>query len=285
MKKLLQSALFFTIGMSCAIADDKYANVQISATPLKGSVYMLQGAGGNIGVSAGEDGVLIIDDQFAPLAEKIAGALGELGSDSPKYVINTHFHGDHTGSNAFFHEHKSATILAHENVRVRLASGDDHNPGALPVITYDTGIKIYFNNDTLHVFHLPSGHTDGDSVIWFEEPNVLHTGDLFFNGLFPFIDLSSGGSVDGYIAAVEHLLGKINDDTIIIPGHGPKATKADYQRFLAMIKETYGAVKDAKAKGMTEQEIVAQGVAEKWKPWSWAFINEDKWLKTLYQGK
>lgn len=285
MKPLLQSALFLIIGMSVAIADDKYANVEISATPIKGSVYMLQGAGGNIGVSAGDDGVLIIDDQFAPLAEKIASALGELGSNSPKYVINTHFHGDHTGSNAFFHEHKSATILAHENVRVRLASGEAPNRAALPVITYDTGIKIHFNNDTLHVFHLPSGHTDGDSVIWFEQSNVLHTGDLFFNGLFPFIDLTSGGTVEGYIAAVEHLLAKINDDTVIIPGHGPKGTKADYQRFLSMINETYWAVNAAKANGMTEQQIIDEGLAKKWKKWNWAFINEEKWIKTLYQGK
>jgi len=246
-------------------------------------VHMLTGAGGNIGVSAGEDGVLIIDDQFAPLAEKIAAQLGQLGSDKPKYVINTHYHGDHTGSNAFFHSHKGATILAHENVRVRLADDEKVKPEALPTITYEDGIKIYFNGETLHVMHLAVGHTDGDSVVWFEQPNVMHTGDLFFNGRFPYIDQGAGGNVEGYMDSVKQLLAKIDDDTVIIPGHGDISNKQEYTAFLSMISETFNYVKALKQDGKTLDEVKTMGLEDKWSDWSWNFINEEKWIATLYK--
>ncbi|AUI83853.1 MBL fold metallo-hydrolase [Alteromonas macleodii] len=263
-------------------AQDRFADVEVKATAIKGSVHMLTGAGGNIGVSAGEDGVLIIDDQFAPLAEKIAAQLGELGSDKPKYVINTHYHGDHTGSNAFFHSHKGATILAHENVRVRLANDEKIKPEALPTITYEDGIKIYFNGETLHVMHLAVGHTDGDSVVWFEQPNVMHTGDLFFNGRFPYIDQGAGGNVEGYMDSVKQLLAKIDDETVIIPGHGDISNKQEYSAFLAMISETFSYVKALKQDGKTLDEVKAMGLDDKWADWSWNFINEEKWITTLY---
>lgn len=265
-----------------ANAQDRFADVEVKATAIKGSVHMLTGAGGNIGVSAGEDGVLIIDDQFAPLAEKIAAQLGELGSDKPKYVINTHYHGDHTGSNAFFHSHKGATILAHENVRVRLANDEKIKPEALPTITYEDGIKIYFNGETLHVIHLAVGHTDGDSVVWFEQPNVMHTGDLFFNGRFPYIDQGAGGNVEGYMDSVKQLLAKIDDETVIIPGHGDISNKQEYSAFLAMISETFSYVKALKQDGKTLDEVKAMGLDDKWADWSWNFINEEKWITTLY---
>ncbi len=265
-----------------ANAQDRFADVEVKATAIKGSVHMLTGAGGNIGVSAGEDGVLIIDDQFAPLAEKIAAQLGELGSDKPKYVINTHYHGDHTGSNAFFHSHKGATILAHENVRVRLANDEKIKPEALPTITYEDGIKIYFNGETLHVMHLAVGHTDGDSVVWFEQPNVMHTGDLFFNGRFPYIDQGAGGNVEGYMDSVKRLLAKIDDETVIIPGHGDISNKQEYSAFLAMISETFSYVKALKQDGKTLDEVKAMGLDDKWADWSWNFINEEKWITTLY---
>ena len=265
-------------------AQDRFANVEITDTPLGGSVHMLQGAGGNIGVSAGEDGILIIDDQYEPLAEKIAAVLGKLGSNTPKFIINTHYHGDHTGSNSYFHEHGDSTIFAHENVRVRLANDEKTKGAALPVVTYKDGLTLHFNNETLKVWHLPNGHTDGDSVIWFKEPNVLHTGDLFFSGRFPYIDLKSGGSVAGYIKSVQSLLGKIDDNTIIIPGHGPKSTKADYQAFLRMLNQTKASVDDRKAAGRSVDDIVEEGLDEKWQEWGWQFINEEKWIRTLYEG-
>ncbi|MBT3137082.1 MBL fold metallo-hydrolase [Alteromonas sp. ALT199] len=283
MAALIAASPLFYSTINTANAQDRFADVEVKATAIKGSVHMLTGAGGNIGVSAGEDGVLIIDDQFAPLAEKIAAQLGELGSDKPKYVINTHYHGDHTGSNAFFHSHKGATILAHENVRVRLANDEKIKPEALPTITYEDGIKIHFNGETLHVMHLAVGHTDGDSVVWFEQPNVMHTGDLFFNGRFPYIDQGAGGNVEGYMESVEHLLAKIDDKTIIIPGHGDISNKQEYTAFLAMISETFNYVKVLKQDGKTLDEVKAMGLDEKWADWSWNFINEEKWITTLYK--
>lgn len=280
---LLAASLVSTTFIPAAFSQDRFEKVEIEATALKGSVHMLTGMGGNIGVSAGDDGILIIDDQFAPLAEKIATALGELGSDKPKYVVNTHYHGDHTGSNAFFHSHKGATILAHDNVRVRLANDEKVSPDALPAITYENGIKLHFNGETIHIMHLESGHTDGDSIVWFEQPDIMHTGDLFFNGLFPFIDLNSGGSVKGYIESVKQVLAKIDDDTVLIPGHGELSNKAEYTTFLAMIEETFAFVKAQKAKGMSLEAITEAGLDSKWDKWAWSFISEEKWIATLYE--
>jgi glyoxylase-like metal-dependent hydrolase (beta-lactamase superfamily II) len=280
MMKIIVSIL---VSAMCSFAAfGQMDDVEIKVKALAGSVYMLEGAGGNIGVSAGNDGILIIDDQFAPLAEKIAAALGELGSDAPKYVINTHYHGDHTGSNAFFHEHKGATIFAHENVRIRLSDDEKISTAALPVVTFSDGIKLYFNDETIHVMHLSAGHTDGDSVIMFEQANVLHTGDLFFNGRFPFIDLNSGGTVKGYIASVKMLLQQIDDDTIIIPGHGSLGNKQQYTEFLAMMEQTLAFVQAQKAKGLSLNEVLRAGLDEKWADWNWSFITEEKWIKTLY---
>jgi glyoxylase-like metal-dependent hydrolase (beta-lactamase superfamily II) len=281
-RSLILAALVAISPLNLAFAQDRFADVEVKATEVRGAVHMLTGMGGNIGVSAGEDGVLIIDDQFAPLAEKIASALGELGSDKPKYVINTHYHGDHTGSNAFFHSHKGATIFAHENVRVRLASDEKVKPEALPTVTYDDGIKIYFNGETVHVMHLPVGHTDGDSVVWFEQPDVLHTGDLFFNGMFPYIDQGAGGNVEGYMESVQHLLNKIDDDTVVIPGHGKLSNKKEYITFLNMISETFSYVKSLKQDGKSLEEVKAMGLDDKWADWSWNFISEEKWITTLY---
>lgn len=263
-------------------AQSRFDNAEVTAEQVKGNVHMLTGFGGNIGVSAGDDGILIIDDQFAPLAEKIAAQLGKLGSDAPKYVINTHYHGDHTGSNAFFHSHKGATVFAHSNVRVRLANDEEVEPDALPTVTYEDGIKLYFNEDVLHVIHLPTGHTDGDSVVWFEKTDVLHTGDLFFNGMFPYIDLGAGGSVEGYMDSVRILLDKISDETLIIPGHGKVSNKAEYAAFLAMIEETFAFVKAKKAEGMSVEDVVKSGLDEKWGTWNWNFITTERWIKTLY---
>ncbi len=266
-----------------AVAKDKFADVQIKDSAIAGSIHALIGRGGNIGVSAGDDGILIIDDQYEPLAEKIANSLANLGSDKPRYIINTHFHGDHTGSNSWFHTQKDSTIMAHENVRIRLLSDEEVNDTALPVITYKDGIKLHFNGETLEVIHFPNGHTDGDSVVWVKEPNVLHTGDLFFNGMFPFIDLESGGDVAGYIDSVETLLTKIDEKTQIIPGHGPLATKADYEKFLQMIKETKAFVETQKAQGKSVEELITSGLDRKWQSWHWDFITEEKWIRTLYQ--
>jgi cyclase len=283
MKKSLVALSLAGLFVSTVFSQGRFDDVEVKAQAVGGSVHMLVGAGGNVGVSAGPDGILIVDDQYADLAEKIAVSLADISKEQTRYVINTHFHGDHTGSNAFFSKHKDATIFAHENVRVRLSAGEETDPAMLPVVTYEKGVKFHMNGETVHVFHLANAHTDGDSAVWFEQPDVLHTGDLFFKDWFPFIDLDSGGSVVGYIAATETLLDMIDDDTKIIPGHGALANKADYVRFIDMLKMTYAYVQAKKTAGMSEDDLVAAGLEKKWKSWSWNFITEEKWIRTLYK--
>ncbi|WP_133467923.1 MBL fold metallo-hydrolase [Paraglaciecola marina] len=283
-KIIALSALTAVLISSSVFAEDRWSKAKITSQNVSGSVHMLKGMGGNIGVSAGEDGILIIDDQFEPLAEKIATAIGDIAKSPMKYVINTHYHGDHTGSNAYFREVQDSTIFAHENVRKRLAEKQDHNHAALPVVTYQQGLTFHFNNETIKVMHLPAGHTDSDSVIWFENANVLHAGDLFFEGRFPYIDLDGGGTVKGYIENVTKLLNMLNDETQIIPGHGDLATKADYQMLLTMMLDTSEIVKSMKQKAISLEKAIEIGLGDKYKSWSWSFINEERWITTLYQG-
>nr|WP_160182155.1 MBL fold metallo-hydrolase [Paraglaciecola mesophila] len=276
------------IALSCslnAIADERFANVKINSQAVNGSTYMLTGAGGNIGVSAGEDGILIIDDQFAPLADKIAEALRGIAEQPTKYVINTHYHGDHTGSNAYFKEVQGSTVFAHDNVRKRLKGNEGHTHSALPVVTYGQGLTFHFNDDTIIVTHLPAGHTDSDSVVYFEQANVLHAGDLFFQGRFPYIDLDGGGTVDGYISNVATVLDMIDNDTKIIPGHGELADKLAYQTTLEMMQQTANYVSARKAKGASLDLLIKEGLDERWKDWAWNFITEEKWITTLYNGQ
>jgi cyclase len=284
-KILLVTAITAIFLSSSAISQDRWADAKITSQPVNGSVHMLVGMGGNIGVSAGPEGILIIDDQYAPLAEKIATAIGDISKQSIKYIVNTHYHGDHTGSNAYFAEVKGSTIFAHDNVRKRLADKEEHTHAELPIVTYQQGITFHFNGDTINVMYMPAGHTDSDSVVWFEEANVLHPGDLFFEGRFPYIDLDGGGTVTGYINNVTKLIGMLKDDTKIIPGHGKLATKADYQKALDMLVDTAAIVKDMKAKGISAEDAVKQGLGEKYQAWAWSFITEKRWINTLYKGQ
>lgn len=265
----------------------RFDGIEVVAEPVTESVYMLTGAGGNIGVSAGPDGLLIIDDQYAPMAERIATALAQLEGDAAleeralKYVINTHYHGDHTGGNAFFGD-RDATIVAHDNVRVRLLAAGDKPTAALPVITHTDGMKVYFNGDVLELTAL-SGHTDGDSAVYFREANVLHTGDLLFNGRFPYIDLDGGGGVVAYLQSQAAMLEMINDDTRIIPGHGPLATKADLVAMHDMIRASRASVASAVSEGLTLEAIIERGVDPAFKQFAWAFIDEGRWLTLLHR--
>lgn len=277
--------LLLAIASSSIFAQDRFQNVKIEPTQLNGSAYLLTGAGGNIGVSAGDDGLLIIDDQFEPLAEKIATTLKELNEQPVSYIINTHFHGDHTGSNAWFKENQGATIFAHDNVRIRMALNSEANPSSLPVVTYDDGLSFHFNGDTVHVSHLAPGHTDGDSVVFFEKANVLHAGDLFFNKNFPFVDIASGGSVKGAIYNIEKLVEMSDEETQIIPGHGPLATKSDLEAYLHMLRATSAKVGSLKYRqGKSLEEAVEEGLGEEWTQWGSGFINEERWITTLFLG-
>ena len=282
---LLCTAITALFSANNAISQDRFADAKITSQHVSASVHMLEGMGGNIGVSAGAEGILIVDDQFAPLAEKIASAIGEIAKTPMKYVVNTHYHGDHTGSNAYFKEIKGSTIFAHDNVRKRLVDKKDHTHAELPVVTYQQGVTFHFNGDTIKVMHMPAGHTDSDSVVWFEEANVLHPGDLFFEGRFPYIDLDGGGTVAGYIKNVSQLIGMLKDNTKIIPGHGKLANKADYQEALDMLVNTAAMVKSMKSEGVSIDDAVKQGLGEKYQAWAWNFITEEKWIITLYTGQ
>ena len=267
-------------------AQRDFSQVQIEPIEVADGIYMLQGRGGNIGLSIGEDGALIIDDQFAPLAARIQAVIRKLGGSAPVFILNTHHHGDHTGGNAIFGDR--GVIVAHENVRLRLLARrvNDHPlpQSALPEITYRQGLSIHFNQDELRVVHFPQAHTDGDGVVFFTKSNVVHMGDLFFNGRFPYIDLGSGGSVAGYTDAVRTLEQQIPSDARIIPGHGALATHADLKRFLRMLEESTALVRAGIEAGKSLEEIQGGGVPNEWASWGQGFVDEDRWLSIVYES-
>ena len=266
-----------SLSISNLWAADRFAGVEVKAQLVSGSVNMLTGAGGNIGVSIGADGTLIIDDQFAPLAEKIQNALTQLGGDRPRLILNTHFHGDHTGSNPNFGS--SGAIIAHDNVRVRLANQDGFAPRGLPVVTFAQQLTVHFNGDELAVIHLPNGHTDGDSVVWFKQANVIHMGDHFFNGAFPYIDIGSGGSVSGVIRNLEQVIQMVPADIKIIPGHGPMANIADLSKSLDTIKATQKIIQQGVSAGLSDSKIEAK--LSDYANWGKGFISTSRWISII----
>jgi glyoxylase-like metal-dependent hydrolase (beta-lactamase superfamily II) len=258
---------------------DRFEGVEVTARQVSGSVYMLTGAGGNIGATVGPDGTLIIDDQFAPLAGKIQEALNGIGGDKPRLVLNTHFHGDHTGSNAHFGA--DGTIIAHENVRIRLLGGGNVDRAALPLVTYEQSVTVHFNDEELVVVHLPAGHTDGDSAVWFKNANVIHMGDHLFVDRFPFVDQASGGTVSGFVANLKTVLDMVPDDIQVIPGHGPLSGKNAISASIDMIEATRAIVNEAIAAGASADEVVEQGLPEEWSSFGAGFINEERWIRIL----
>ncbi len=271
-------------------AQQDFTKVEVKATKVAGSVYMLTGAGGNIGVSVGEDGIVIVDDQFAPLAPKIKEALKGITDKPIRFVLNTHYHGDHTGGNEVFG--REAPIIAQTNVRKRLQSGSKI-PGretppspkeALPVVTFDEKVSVWANGEEIKAVHFPHGHTDGDSVIFFTKSNVVHMGDDFFNGFYPFVDIDNGGSVKGLIADVQNVVNTIPDDAKIIPGHGPLSDKAGLKKFLEVMKGTSAAVQAGINAGKTVEQLKAEKVLEPWASWGQTFIKTDPFIETLYNS-
>jgi glyoxylase-like metal-dependent hydrolase (beta-lactamase superfamily II) len=265
-----------------------FTKVEIKPIQVAGNVYMLQGAGGNIGVSVGKDGILLVDDQYAPLADKIRAALKGIDQGKLRFVLNTHWHGDHTGGNETFGT--EATIIAQTNVRKRLSvdqrAGAEVEPAlkpqGWPVITYDQSISLHWNGEEIQVVHFPHGHTDGDSVIFFTGSNVVHMGDDFFAGRFPYVDTESGGSVAGLTENIAKVLSRVAADAKIIPGHGPLSTKADLEKFHRMLVETAAIVKKEIAAGKNLEAIQKAGLPEEWKDWGSGFIKTDMWLATLH---
>ena len=264
-----------------AWAQRDYSRIKIKTTHVAGNIYMLEGAGGNIGVSAGPDGILIVDDQFAPLAEKIRNALKELAEGPLEFLINTHFHGDHTGGNAVFGD--EAHIIAHANVRKRLQV-EDASEEALPVVTFDDSLSIHFNDEEIRVIHFPNSHTDGDSVIFFTGSNVVHMGDLFFSGRFPYVDLSSGGDVEGLIGHIEKLLTELPPDVKLIPGHGPLSDLDDLKIYHQTLVATTELVRDQIEAGKSLEEIKTAGLPKKWRSWGAGFISTSRWIEIVHRS-
>lgn len=267
------------LSVSCVVYSSIAMANEVKVKNVREQVYVITGSGGNIGLLNANKGLLLIDDKFAPMAEAIEAAMKSVSDKKLKYVVNTHYHGDHTGGNKHFS--KLAPIFAHHNVRNRLANKAEADNDSLPVVTYETGLTIHAAPEQVELTHLPSGHTDGDSIVYFKHANVLHTGDLFFQGRFPYVDLKAGGTVEGYLANVKYMIDNFPDDVIIIPGHGVVTDKAELKKFATMIAESIAYVKWQRTKGLGDEEIVARGVLEKFKSYHWRFITEEKWLKTL----
>jgi cyclase len=288
--------LVLTIMMLCLCAmrtsAQDWSKVEIKVTKVAGNVYMLEGSGGNIGVSVGPDGILIVDDQFAPLAGKIKAALKTLGEGKLKFVLNTHYHGDHTGGNIAFGP--DAPIIAQTNVRKRLSEEQKSKffnrttpaspKEALPVITFDDAVSVFFNGEEIKVIHFPHGHTDGDSVIFFTGSNVVHMGDDFFNGRFPVVDLEAGGDVEGMTKNVGDIISKLPAGVKIIPGHGPLTDAEGLKAFHNMLLQTTDIVRKRMAAGKTLDQIKAEGLPEEWKSWGSGFIKTDLWLTLIYNS-
>lgn len=258
-------------------AQQDYSDVQITVTPVNGSIYMLEGAGGNIGVSAGLDGILIIDTQFAPLAEKIQAALKNLSSGPLKYVLNTHFHGDHTGGNPVFG--RFAAIMGHTNLRKRLM---DQPAVAQPVITFSESVTLHFNNEEIKAIHYPAGHTDTDIMIHFPDSDVLHMGDQFFAGRYPYVDLNNGGDVEGLVKNIEGLLTHLPENVKIIPGHGALSNRNDLEEYYQMLNETVGIVRRGLEEGKSIETVKSEGFPPKYKDWGAGFITGERWIETIY---
>ena len=287
---------FAVLSTLIAFSQDKdFSKVNIEVIKVSGTVYMLKGAGGNIGASVGDDGIVIVDDQYAPLADKIQAALKGITDKPVRFVINTHYHEDHTGSNEYFQ--KTAPIIAHDNVRKRLEEGGvagngasvkfDAKPqpkGALPIITFDHDVTVHLNGEDIRALHFPAGHTDGDSIIYFPKSNVVHMGDDFVTYGFPFIDVSSGGSIDGMIDGVEKAIAQLPADVKVIPGHGPVSSLDDVRTYIKMFKDTRETVRAALKQKKTLDQMKKDKILDPWKKYSGDFISEDAYLETLYNS-
>ncbi len=258
---------------------------------VNGNVYTLFGRGGNIGVSYGSDGLMTIDTQFANIVPQLKAELKKLGSDKPKFVFNTHYHGDHTGGNELFGA--DGIIIAHYNVRKRLLSTVNSRTGqpqsaapaaALPMITYREGLSLFFNGEQVKAVHFKKGHTDGDTVIFFTGSNVVHLGDDFFVGRFPYVDLTSGGNVEGLVRNIGAMLQMIPADAKLIPGHGPVSTIEDLKDYHSMLIETTLIVRKHMKNGKTLEEIKKAGLPDKYKEAGSGFINQESWLETIFKS-
>jgi len=287
-------ALVLSLFALPALAQQDFSKVEIRTEKLSDTVYMLMGAGGNIGLSVGDDAVFLVDDQFAPLTPKIEAAIAKITPKPVKFVLNTHWHFDHTGGNENLGK-AGALIVAHENVRKRMSVenfieflGMKTQPDprvALPVVTFTSDVTFHLNGDEIFAQHAPRAHTDGDAIVHFRKSDVVHMGDIMFNKLYPFIDTSSGGTVDGVIAAVDRTLKEVGERTRIIPGHGPLANRADLQAYRTMLATVSGRIRDQlRAKKTLEQVQASKPTAEFDAAWGKGFLSPDRFVEMLYKN-
>lgn len=286
--------ILLLIGIEAESATQDFENVQIQTKKIKNGIYMLIGRGGNIGVSSGKEGVFMIDDQYAPLTEKILAAVSTISDEPIRFVINTHWHQDHTDGNENMGE-AGAIIVAHENVRKRLSSEQFSEffnrklppspEKALPVITFTRDVKFHLNDEEIQVFHLSNAHTDGDIIIYFPNSNVIHTGDIYFEGLYPFIDLSAGGSLNGMIEAVGQILPMINDDTLVIPGHGPLSNKSKLEAYHKMLIVIRDRISRQIRNGKSLEEVIASQPTQEFdEVWGKTFLKPEQFVGIAYKS-
>jgi cyclase len=282
-------------GAVASTAQDRdWSKVEMKTVPIGPGLVMIQGAGGNLALSFGDDGAFVVDDQFAPLHEKILAAVKAQTPKAVRFVVNTHYHGDHTGGNEKMGS-TGAVIVAHDNVRKRLSTEqfstlwNEKTPpapaGAWPVVTFADSVTFHVNGETVRVQHVAPAHTDGDSIVWFEKANAVHMGDVFFRGRYPYLDLDAGGSLAGAIADIEQVIGKVNDQTKVIPGHGDVSSRKD----LVDYRDTLAGIRDAVAKliaaGKSEDEAVAAKPTAPWDAvWGGGFIKPDIMVRTAYRS-
>ena len=298
MNKLLTTCLATLIASTSLLQAHQNDDAQedkrdFSVTKLSDNIHVLMGingfTGGNIAILTGNDGVIMVDDSMPPLGDKLKAASRKVTGSDIDFLINTHVHGDHIANNALFAKDGS-WIVAHKNLRQHLlekgnGAGEKVAPEALPVITFDSEMNFHLNGEAAVITHMANGHTDGDAIIHYTEANIIHTGDLMFNGMFPFIDLNSGGNINGYLDAQKKIHDLANDETKIIPGHGPMATKADLQAAVEMLEDSVALIKKHVAEGMSEDEVVKANPLQKYhEKWNWGFITTEKMTRQLYSG-
>jgi cyclase len=300
MRKLWIVLLLLLPSVAFAQQPPDFSKVRIKVTKVAGNIFLLQGTGGNIAASLGDDGVLIVDTEYSPLADKIEAALKGIGiTDQPvRFAIDTHYHGDHSDGNAAWAA-RGATIIAHENLRRRLENGSSIGDGpggaihvqqpaqpksALPRITFSDGLTLHFNDEEIRVMHFPAAHTDGDAVVYFTKNHVVHMGDEFVRYGFPFVDVNGGGSVQGMIAACEKVAEMVPADTKVIPGHGELAGVDDLRTYTKMMKDTMAVVLKAAAQHETLEQMKSEKILAAWQKYSGAFVSTDAWIETIYNS-
>jgi len=290
----LAAVLAASLPGGAAIAQQDFSKVEFRTVPVSDGIFMLQGTGGNVGVLTGPDGVVLIDDEYTELGDKLAAAVAAISDAPVRLVVDTHWHFDHSGGNAQLGR-DGAIIVAHDNVRERMSKpfsmeffGTEVPASpreALPVVTFASSVSLHLNGQTLQVVHAPNAHTDGDSIIFFEEANVVHMGDTFFNGFYPFIDYQSGGGIRGMVAAIDTALPRIDDNTRIIPGHGPLAGRQALVEFRDMLDTVAGRLQGRLDAGMTTEQIVAaKPTAEFDGRWGGGFLPPDRWVDLVLRG-